>query len=253
MMLRKTRYLLCVAGVVGLCFGVNSLRADLVTYNANDDFYANENSSAPSTTFGAWSIGYRTASSGITGSDLTAYNTRGAGSDGYFHQWYIGGSTYSLPLAEINMASTYRYPLSPREIGLLPSMTNGWGTDAALLNNSYNVLRWTAPGKGVISVTTDLSNNVGNANSDVHLVVDGVTMWNTIVNNTTPTDGAVTGLTVHAGDYVDLVVGNNGVNPPNPVGVYQTIGFTAVPEPSTVGILLSAVFGLLAYAWRRRK
>ena len=214
------------------CLCLTTTSSIAVVYDANTDLFNSEMGTSPSPTFNAWSLGYRTATSGVAGDQLTPYNYRDtSGSDGYFHSWSINGSTYNLPQTIINTADNYRCPLSAHEISLVPSMTNGWGTDYSLLNNSYNVLRWTAPHNGIINISTNLSNNLGNANADVHLVAGTSTLWNTIVNPTA-VNQQVSGLVVTAGERVDLIVGNNGVNPPNGVGVYHSIDFTPIGLPS---------------------
>jgi hypothetical protein len=56
--------------------------------------------------------------------------------------------------------------------------------------------------------------------------------------------------------YVALLADNGWGAPPPEVGCYLRIGrvnFSAVPEPGTLVLLGAGLFGLLCYAWRKRK
>ena len=58
-------------------------------------------------------------------------------------------------------------------------------------------------------------------------------------------------LTVATGDTIDFVVGEAGAG--NHAGTRLDATITPTPEPGTVVLLLTGLFGLLAYAWRKRR
>ena len=130
-------------------------------------------------------------------------------------------------------------------------------TYGSSLDGAYTILRWTAPQAGMATISSVFADRSGGqATDDIHLVHNGASLWDgTIIDSPTSTNIPVTvsGVLVQAGDVIDLVVGNDGSGGNDLIGVHQSITLGAVPEPSSVVLLVSALFSLLAYAWRKRR
>ena len=223
-MFQRVQLFVCVACVVAVCLTVGVLRADVV-YNADNDY---PDSSSP--TFGTWSLGYRTNAQGVDSTQFTLYNTcEYIGSPAYIANWYLTDSNWNEPNAAFNVSGgSYIAPLSPREFGMGPGIEGSYSTTyGSSLDGAYSILRWTAPQDGkatILSVFADRSG--GQATDDIHLVLNGASLWDgTIIDSPTSTNIPVTvsGVLVHAGDVIDLVVGNNGSGGNDLIGVHQSI------------------------------
>jgi hypothetical protein len=129
------------------------------------------------------------------------------------------------------------------------------------------VFRWQSPGAGNVNIAATLQNYYFVGDQDVHIILGSATDGTTGTSLFTdyicdPTHGsknivtyAGSSIAVTSGSVIDLVV---GTGPSGDFGGdcftvqnYQ-ISFTAVPEPSSIALIGSALVGLLAYAWRKR-
>jgi hypothetical protein len=77
-----------------------------------------------------------------------------------------------------------------------------------------------------------------------------------ITGGTSTLNLSQSGIAVNAGSTLDLVVSltsGHTFTGADMTGVSQSITLTTAPEPSSIAILVSALLGLLAYAWRKRR
>ena len=225
-MSRRLSFVACVMGVVAILSSASMLQATTI-YNANDDMYASETGASPSSEFGQWSLGYRADNDTAGGFPYFAVN---ASATAFNWGWYRNGAT----------------DMGIKDIGINPD------------NATAGVLRWTAPGAGTISTSTMINAGVGPdsfGGIDIHLLLNGVSQY----DNTFTMEAGVTisasDLTVATGDVLDLIIGDgsNG-NSYDLTGITShVVTFTPIPEPTTIVLLSYGMFGMLAYAWRKRK
>lgn len=119
------------------------------------------------------------------------------------------------------------------------------------VNGEYSVLRFTAPTAGSYLINAAfVGQDILGTSSDAHLLVNGSGVWadNVIGFEGTPVSVS-SGLTLLAGDTVDVAVGFGGND-----YFFDTTGVSfsaqAVPEPATLSVLGVALAGL---ARRKRK
>lgn len=119
----------------------------------------------------------------------------------------------------------------------------------------YAVVRFTAPGAGPYNLATAFEGlDVMGTTTDVHVLVNGMAIFDGTVNGTGPGSGPTfnTTWTLATGDRVDFVVGigANGNYYYDTTRLNAVITAQAIPEPATVVVL---AFGGLALAWRRAR
>jgi hypothetical protein len=111
-------------------------------------------------------------------------------------------------------------------------------------DDSYAVLRFTAPSTGLFQLNTVFEGRAPTnegfpaaTTTDVHVLLNGVSLFAGAVNGFGPsTDQSfVTALNLHAGDQLEFAAGfgSNGNFPNDSTGLVATL--TAVPEPATLG------------------
>lgn len=189
---------------------------------------------------GPWRYGY----SATLGGPLILHTT--SGSDGGLNYWNTDISI-GLPwvvcnssAASINWAGTTT--LEPGALSLHPGP-----------NGEVAVLRFTVPATGQYLVAGSFfgQDYIGPTTTDVHLLLNGVAIFNDIVSDYGINHSFNTTLTLTAGSQLDFAVGFGS----NENYLYDSTGLTAlitqVPEPSALALLGGAAS--LLYQFRRRK
>lgn len=208
-----------------------------ITWNAANDFLANENGT-DSNPNGAWTYGYRDL---ISSSSITPFVTgdhkTAIGGNANFEGWQLGAG---FLMTATNTSGSTIGTLLPGELLVHPLNASA--------NPTYNVIRWTAPTTGDYTIAFNwrvgsTTVNATNDGVDAHVVHNnGVTsnpLFNTIVSpgQTVSNSNAIT---LTAGHTIDFVVGpgNSGNNENDSTIFNATI--TLVPEPSSALLLGAA-------------
>jgi hypothetical protein len=76
-------------------------------------------------------------------------------------------------------------------------------------NGEYSVIRWTAPQAGFLSLTTMFSGlvYVGPTTTDVHVLLNGISLFDDVVEGFSATSSFSAARTVAFGDAIDFAVG----------------------------------------------
>jgi hypothetical protein len=237
-MSRRMGLVVCVVGTVLTFVSAGALQAD----TANLNMIASETGGSPSPTFGPWQIGWADpltypAAAPVGGGALAGWGEADA-------DWapYVFVNTTGAP-----WGSSPGLHLAKDEMGFHPgNVTDGGG---------FAILKWTAPMDGKINISTIFEDANAATTANYVMLVHGGTYTHlaegTIDGSHHTLTYNLTGVSVVAGDSILVDVGSNGDNTGDFVGVFHTIDY--VPEPSSTAIMASALIGLLAYAWRKRK
>ena len=190
-------------------------------YSAADDFSASLNPS------GAWSYGWSTSLGGA----LVLYDDRGLAFSSPFEYWRRSGQGYPVMFHNPHLENITNDNL------FLPA----GGLDLHPSNNGeFAIIRWTVLAAGVASIATVFSGNDTVApTSDVHVLQNGVSMFDGAISSFGQTLPFSKSVVVAAGDTVDFAVGwgaNHNYRGDN-TGVSATINFT----PLLLSIRVSAV------------
>lgn len=237
-MLCKLRIVACVLGAAGLAWSAGMSQAETV-YDANDAMYASETGGSPAAAFGGvWSVGTR---SSAASADFTLYNVHVG--DGTFSGWASDANWLSDIVVNTTGSTAYAPNALPAKgFHMHP---NGDGA------TEYAVLRWTAPSAGTISTTTVFGPLGTSPTTDVHVVLNGVSLFDGYVTAAGNVNASLSDITVVTNDVLDVVVGNsNGDIGGDATSLFHSV--TLVPEPCSGLLLAGGVLGLLAYAWRKR-
>jgi hypothetical protein len=116
-------------------------------------------------------------------------------------------------------------------------------------NGQYSVIRVAIADTGAYSFNGGYSNG-NNATTDVHVLVNGVSAFDGLINGQGSTSGFSFDRVLAGGSTVDFVVGPNGDYFFDSTNL--TANIAAVPEPATWGLMLVG-FGMVGTAARRRR
>jgi hypothetical protein len=120
----------------------------------------------------------------------------------------------------------------------------------------YGVLRWTAPSSGLFNITatfSGLSSALGGDSTDVHILLNGTSIFDSIVLGS-PSPVKYSGIQNLAnGDRIDFAVGigPDGNDYEDTTALAASI--VAVPEPSTLGLVGAGLGCLLSFRFLKRR
>lgn len=221
------------------------VEATTITYNAAGDFSASSNPN------GAWSYGYCEPGIGVSSFATFANKTDWAGRSQSLptvQAWQNGlaASDGTDPSVTYNnsgdSASAYGYTWAPHSLGL-----DSYGSYSS-------IVRWKAPQAGNVDLSATFA-DMG-ATHTVAYIID--TTGRVLFTADTTASGVSfsnAGLPndVRAGDYVYLATsGAAGAGSVTRLDATITLT-TNVPEPSVAMLIVTGSFGLLVFAWRKRK
>lgn len=204
-----------------LCFAVAALPYAASAYDAAADFSIGSNPN------GVWSYGWSVSLGSTFNLDTASTNAQYglSGLNGWLGNQTPEGIPYILRNTTANPilvagATTY-------QPGQLALNMNG---------SQYAVLRWTAPSSGLFTIAATFSglSSVGDS-SDVHILLNGVSLFDSAVNGS-PSPTPYSGIqNVAAGDHIDFAVGfgSNGNDHEDTTGLAASI--VAVPCPNIIG------------------
>jgi hypothetical protein len=232
--MRVRSIVLTVSVMLALAIEISPANAEF-TWDAAADFHATGN-----TTAATWQYGYTTNAGGsMSGYDLfTAYAGVGPG--------YSAWMTDAWNFVGKDPAVTTELRCSP------------WNNEALTEFRTADVA-WKSPITGKV----DASFSVTDRNTAYHPVFDGVTYWlfkggnSTALSQGVMADAGTTGtitvpnITVASGDMLYLQIGPGANCSADLTGINFTV--SEVPEPAEMALVISALFSLMAYAWRKRK
>lgn len=240
----KTRSALFVVLVLGLAV---SAQASSIVYDVNAAMLASESSAHPSATFGQWAIQWADPGDVTTATVALGDSTSVSG--------WGGGNTASDAYIYINRTGAQynngTIDLGPTEMGFHSS------------SNRSSILTWTAPSAGTINIAATYRNLYASTTSlfttgSVYVLTPNGTggysqlFYSYLSAGNTAANVNLTGVAVTANQKILFDVGHLGTDF-DAVGFTGAITFSAVPEPSSIAIVGSALIGLLAYAWRKRR
>jgi hypothetical protein len=255
----KFRSCVLTAAVIAVV-GLSAALAQAETWNMASDLHASVLTGAPTNPNGAWTYG----NSPTVGGTFEADTVQSDGS-----AWWGAGVTSGWSKTDNPYLPAIWSVMTGQDAGVVGAVSVAAGEMVIHPNGDTEcgVVRWTAPATGAYDVAASwesingLADYASNAGVDVHLLVNGVSIYDGVtsyLNGTGPATCAKS-LSLTAGDTLDFVTSPLGVGTTGLGGLpyacdMTRVGatITAVPEPGTIALLGSAMFGLLVYAWRRR-
>ena len=121
--------------------------------------------------------------------------------------------------------------------------------------DQYSVIRFTNPIAGTYELASTFTgiDHDGPTTTDVHVLLNGVSLFSDLVNEYGVPHIFSTTLAINAGDRLDFEVGYGT----NQNYYYDSTGIAAqmvmVPEPATITLLLGGtLFGFLLLYWRQK-
>src|SRR5579862_5525019 len=182
-----------------LCIVVVTLPHTALAYDAAADFSIGSNPN------GVWSYGWSATPGSAFNLDSNS-TMAAAGSTGIIG-WYDSETDNELSVLYNSTANPIPLggPASntifqPGQLGVNPGFT---GKDA--------IVRWTAPSSGRVSIAATFSGlSIIGASSDVHILLNGVSIFDSAVNGT-PSPTSYSGIqNITTGDHIDFAVGFGG-------------------------------------------
>ncbi|OKH37351.1 hypothetical protein NIES2119_13975 [[Phormidium ambiguum] IAM M-71] len=216
------------------------------TFDAAADFSINNNPNS------VWQYGW----SSTLGSALNLLSNTKSDCGGQIDVWFRPNSAFGAPIIANNktgntiQCGTGKF--APGELLLHPGASN-----------EYSVVRWVAPEAGNYSIATKFAGAdfVGPTTTDVHVLYNGVSLFNDLVNGFGDPSAKLwaTTLSVAAGDIIDFAVGfGSGGFWYDTTSLDVTISSTtspkSVPEStSTLGLLALSIFGASSLLKRKQQ
>lgn len=227
--MRFSTKLALVVAVVAVCVLPAGASYATTIWNAAGDFSEAGNPN------GDWSYGYLTDSTfSLLSSKASTNSTLGpTGLIGW-----APSSTATDPNILKNATGSnivaYGMTWTPGQLTLGPAFSDG------------AVVRWTAPAAGSYSIDADFLLHQSEIPQPVYVYHNNTQLFSGLTDFAT--SYSLSSITVAAGDTIDFRASGD---PKALVALDATIG--SVPEPGTLVLLGVGLFGLSAYAWRKRK
>jgi PEP-CTERM motif len=231
---KKSILLSTFATLLGLV--VLALPTTALAFSAAGDFSASSNPN------GAWSYGSSTSlASAFIPSSIPTNNYAGLSLDGWLGTSDGSGTPYILHNATAHNVTNQVTVYQPGQLAQHPGA-----------QDQYSVVRWTAPFSGTFSINATFSGlSLAGDTADVHILLDGISIFNsTVTGSPSPASFSTIG-SLSAGDRIDFAVGfgSNGDNHDDTTGLSATI----VPEPGTLALVAMGLASLLSFRFLKRK
>jgi hypothetical protein len=255
MNLRRIIVAAAFLAAIGFC---TAAQAEI--WNMAADLHASVTGGAPVNPNGAWTYGYSPSVGGEFAADTAQTDGSAWWAAGITNGWSKTDNPY-LPAIWSVLSDTTALGAVPVAAG---EMVIHPGTGLT----ECGVVRWTAPATGSYDVTASWESINGmaeyayNAGVDVHLLKNGVSIYDGVTSYLTATGPATMGSTIlslTAGDTLDFVTSPLGADLYDPASLSYAADMTrvsatitSVPEPGTLVLLGGSLLGLLVCAWRKR-
>jgi hypothetical protein len=257
MKLHRFVFAAALLAVFGFCAAA---QADI--WNMADDIHASMVGGTPTNSNGAWTYGRTDAVGGAFTANPVLTDTAAWWGPGAVAGWCYTGNPF-LPGIWSVMSDQPAGALGAVAVNTGDMLVHpGFASDCA-------VVRWTAPASGQydVSASWESLNGIGdpydyNHGVDVHLLVNGTSVYDGVssyYNSTGPATLGSTILTLAAGDTLDFVTSPLGAEGFPVADVPYAADITrvnatiaAVPEPGTFVLLGSALMSVAICVWRRK-
>ena len=208
---------------------------------ARADFDAAADFSPSSNPNGVWSYGQ----AATLGGPFALYTSHGNTSG--IDYWGVG-SVFSDPVVWHNGTSQ---PISLSTIVFQPGQLAFHPGP----QDQFSVVRFTSPVASSFALTSSfIGIDVGGTTTDVHVLLNGVSLFNGLINGYGSTTAYGSTITLAAGDTLDFEVGYgaNGNYFNDATGISAHLSPQSVPEPGSIALLGVGLAGVFYVSKRRR-